>query len=154
METSIKVALITAEQTWDLRHRILRPDLKIYQPNPEDKNPTTFHVGAFGNNKILGIASFQIESYPELKAQNPYRLRGMATERSEHQKGIGRQVLNYGIEELLRRKCDLLWFNARQIAFPFYEKMGFDYCSDFFEIPHIGPHKVMYKYLQSENVSL
>lgn len=149
MMSEIKIRMISAEEVWPLRHKVLRPhqDLQasIY---PQDKWPTTFHVGAFADGNLVGIATFHEEAYPTLKAQLPYRLRGMGTDFHLHGKGVGRKVLEKGIQELVNRNCDLLWCNAREVAFPFYERLGLSYEGPLFDIPGIGPHKVMYKYLR------
>ena len=141
------IQLITSEQTWDLRHRVLRPHQTAYQGNPQDKNPSSFHVGFLQNEKIVGIASFHEEPFAELKASKPYRLRGMATDPLAQKQNIGKQVLEFSFQHLQSLNCDLLWCNAREKAFPFYEKMGFLYLGPLFDIEGIGPHKVMYKYL-------
>jgi len=52
------------------------------------------------------------------------------------------------LEELKDRKVDLLWCDARKVALGFYEKMGFKILGDFYEIPIIGPHKLMYKVIR------
>jgi len=39
----------------------------------------------------------------------------------------------------------MLWFNARTVAVPFYEKHGFATRGDEFEIPGVGPHYVMWQ---------
>jgi GNAT superfamily N-acetyltransferase len=116
--------------------------------NPGDLQPDTFHLAAIYENGIVGIASFEMESHPDLPAQNPARLRGMATDPNFHRKGIGRNLVNRGIEILRTNNVDLLWFNARINAFPFYQSLGFDFHGEYFDLPKIGPHKVMYKYLK------
>lgn len=137
--------LIQVEETFALRKQ-MRPlrDL-LDQRNPEDDLPTTFHIGTFIDKNLVGIASFSLEPHPHLKFQMAYRLRGMATEQSLKGSGIGRRTLEYGIEELKKRGCDLLWCNAREVAFGFYQKLKFSFLGEIFDIPTIGPHKVMYK---------
>lgn len=143
-----KIQQLSAEQTWPLRHQVLRPHQTLQDCiYPQDQDQQSFHIGAVVDGKIACIASFHVENHSELKSQFAYRLRGMATDPAFHQKGLGRAVLEKSLDELRERKCDLLWFNAREIAFPFYEKLGFQYLGDYFDIPGIGPHKVMYKVL-------
>jgi GNAT superfamily N-acetyltransferase len=133
-----------------LRHRILRPHQSIQDcAFPQDQWLTTFHVGAISSGQVVSVATFHEEAFPKLPAKQPYRLRGMATDNNSQGKGIGRRVLELGIEELKSRGCDLLWCNAREIAFPFYEKIGMKYEGPMFDIPSIGPHKVMYLYLEA-----
>jgi len=144
-----EIQLISAAETWPLRHKILRPHQDLQSSvYPQDEWPTTFHVGARSNGQIVGVATFHEEVFPQLSAQMPYRLRGMATDTASHGQGVGRLVLEKGIQELQARGCDLMWCNAREIAFPFYEKLGLKYLGPMFDIPTLGPHKVMYKYLR------
>lgn len=143
----ISTRLISATETFPLRHQ-MRPLRSVdNQGNSEDSEPGTFHVGAFLGEKLVGIASFNQESHKDFPSTKPYRLRGMASDEGHQGLGIGRQTLLFGIAELRKRGGDLLWCNAREIAFPFYEKMGLTLHGPMFDIPTIGPHKVMYKHL-------
>ncbi|MEZ0392460.1 MAG: GNAT family N-acetyltransferase [Pseudobdellovibrionaceae bacterium] len=146
--SEIQIQLISAEQTWPLRLKVLRPHqtLKdcIY---PQDHWPSTFHVGAFRTDHVVGVATFHEEESPHFRVHHPYRLRGMATDFSFHSQGIGRKVLEKAFFELRLRECDFLWCNAREVAFPFYEKLGFQYFGPLFDIHTLGPHKIMYRSL-------
>ena len=146
--SEIRIQFISARETLALRHQVLRPHQTVNDCIfPQDAWPTTFHVGAVSNGQVVGIATFHEEVFKELPAEKPYRLRGMATAFEFHGKGIGRRVLEAGIAELLKRDCDLLWCNAREVAFPFYERLGLQYFGNMFDIAGLGPHKVMYKHL-------
>ena len=81
-------------------------------------------------------------------AKLSYRLRGMATDPLFQQKGLGKEIILFAENELKRRNCDLLWFNARVSAEIFYQKLGFEAIEDIFNIDSIGPHKVMFKYFK------
>lgn len=140
----IKTQLIEAEQTYPLRQKVLRPGKPLESCYfPEDQNPLGFHVGAFHQELLVGIASFHPEANPLFHAKNMFRLRGMAADSSLQNSGIGKKLLLFAFQELQKRNCDLLWCNARQIAYPFYEKLGFKYNSEEFDIPGVGPHKIM-----------
>lgn len=150
MKTALQIQFISADQTYFLRHKILRPRQSFEAVKyAGDFSPTAFHVGAFINEQLVGIATFASESHWNVEkthpAKNPYRLRGMATDFDFHGQGVGAAVLHFSISTLRQKHCDLLWCNAREIAFPFYEKLGFHFIGDLFEIEDIGPHKVMYK---------
>ena len=148
MKTPFQVQLISPEQAYGLRHLVLRPHQPIEACHyPEDHSELSFHVGAFAEQKLIGVASFNPQKFQEFLANNSCRLRGMATSHSHQKLGVGRAVLTFGLQELRKRNCDVLWFNARLIAFPFYERMGFLYASEVFDIAGIGPHKIMYKSL-------
>lgn len=115
---------------------------------PQDHESTTFHLGLFSDDEIICVATFHEDKNVNLSSRYPYRLRGMATAQNFQGKGAGRQIVEAGIQELLKRNCDLIWCNAREGAFNFYEKCDFRYLGEMFDIPEIGPHKVMYKYLE------
>ncbi len=142
--------LINASETIELRSRILRPnqDIKLCSYE-EDSFSSTFHVGYFIDNKIMSSGTFIQQSnnnFPSTKL--PYRLRGMATSADWQKRGLGKALILFALEELQQRDCDFLWFNARLSAEGFYKKLEFLADSNIFEIATIGPHKVMYKYLQ------
>ncbi|MGZ3769398.1 MAG: GNAT family N-acetyltransferase [Bdellovibrio sp.] len=141
-----KIERITTAETLPLRQRVLKPFLSLEDcVNEGDDLPTTIHFGLSYDNKIISTATFLLESHPEFSAGFPYRLRGMATDRNYQGKSFGKKLLVYGVEYLRMKRCDLIWFNARSSAFPFYEKLGFLHHGPIFELKHIGPHKVMYK---------
>ena len=140
---------ISAENTLDLRQRILRPEQLLSHCRYEEDNlESTFHFGIWKNSKVISNGSFIQQSHTLFPtAKYPYRLRGMATDFSEQRKGLGRLILQHGLVELKKRKCDLLWFNARTSAELFYSRQDFLADQNIFEIPLIGLHKVMYKWL-------
>lgn len=150
MKNPIQIQLISAEQTYSLRHKILRPHEPFEAVKyADDFSAGAFHVGAFFAEKIVGIATFASEHHAAVEklysGKNSYRLRGMATDFDFHGQGIGAAVLHFSFAVLRQKQCDLLWCNAREIAFPFYEKLGFRFVGELFDIGVIGPHKVMYK---------
>lgn len=143
------IQLIEANKTLPLRQRLLRPHLTLQQNQlVEDTVPSTFHIGAFDGSALVAIASFVQECHEEIPGQNCYRLRQMATEPDYRGRGVARQVMEAGFRELENRGAEVLWCHARVVAFKFYEKMGLEYHGDFFDIPHIGPHKLMFKRLK------
>lgn len=150
MIPSTTVKKISSDDVLPIRHRILKPHLKFSECLlREDHLPTTFHLGIFYFDKLVSVATFMLQSHPELSAGLPYRLRGMATDDKYRGQGFGRLALQSGVVLLKQMHCDFLWFNARMSAFEFYEKLGFQYSGPVFEIAGIGPHKVMYKPLFS-----
>ena len=144
----LKPEFINANETIDLRHRILRPDQDVTVCQyAQDHLSSTFHVGIRDvNKKIISNGTFIFEQNILFKdAVKPYRLRGMATDIHLQKKGCGRLIIQFALEKLQQIQCDLLWFNARTSAELFYAKLGFSSDSVIFDIPTIGAHKVMYK---------
>lgn len=142
------IKFLTAAQTLPLRSSVLRNSLPLEECIfDNDNSPTTFHLGYFIDEQLICVLTCMKENHGKL-AKDAYRLRGMATHPDFRKKGIAAQLLQAAIEHLKSQLAiEYLWFNARIIALPFYEKLGFEYMSDEFEIPGIGPHKEMFKLL-------
>ena len=141
---------IDAEQSLDLRSRILRPGQSLELCSYlEDNLPSTFHLGVFVEDRIVCNGTFIQQEHPRfVEAAFPYRLRGMATDPAFQNTGMGSRLIQTSLKILADRHCDLLWFNARLSAEIFYQKLGFEQLAEVFEIPSIGPHKVMFKWLE------
>ncbi len=146
------VTLIKAEDTIDLRSRILRPGQRIDQCRySEDNLPTTFHLGIFEKDKIICNGTFIQQGHASFSnAVYPYRLRGMASDINYQGRGLGSALLKEALVFLKQKNCDLIWFNARVSAEKFYEKLDYQKIDEIFDIPTIGPHKVMYQWLNTK----
>ena len=137
---------IRAEQTYPLRQAILRPGLPIETcMYPGDDAPETVHFGAVLDGRIVGIASLYHEAPPGESNPQAWRLRGMAVDEALRRQGIGRELLLQCVVHVAGQGGTMLWFNARTVAVPFYEKHGFATRGDEFEIPGVGPHYVMWQ---------
>ena len=108
-----------------------------------DDDSRTFHLGYFEADELVCVASFHSQQHPDY-AGEAYQLRGMATAHNYQGKGIGNKLVNFAIVYLRGQNINYTWCNARQKAFKFYSSLGFEFISDFFDIPNIGPHKQMY----------
>lgn len=140
----LAVRTITAAETGRLRMEVLRPGRpRADSAYPGDDDPTTFHLGAFEDSALVGIASV----YSEARAPTRpgWRLRGMATAPPARGSGAGRALLERVITEVAARGGGELWCNARLSAQGFYARAGFGVESGVFDIPGIGPHVVMTK---------
>ena len=143
------IRFITAEETLPLRSIVLRNGLPLDQClGPHDLLPTTFHLGYYSEqNELVCILTCMKENHGKLP-KDAYRLRGMATHPDYRRKGYAADLLVAAIAHLSSQlQVEYLWFNARKIAFPFYEALGFEYMSDEFEMPEIGTHREIFKML-------
>lgn len=139
---------ISAQETLPLRHKVLKPHLSREDcVNPEDSEPSTFHLGLFFMSHLVSVVSFSYQACPLMNAGAPFRLRGMATDEKYRSQGFGTQLVIHAQDLLRQQRCDLIWCNARIKAIPFYENLGFRSLGELFELPGIGAHKVMYKIL-------
>ncbi|RXF79752.1 GNAT family N-acetyltransferase [Bacillus subtilis] len=144
----LEVKTISAEDTYEIRHRILRPHQSIEQCKyEEDHAKGSFHLGAFFEGKLISIASFSPQNQPLITESPAYRLRGMATlEGYRDQKG-GSTLIKYAEEKLAKNGVQAVWCNARSHVKGYYSKLGWEVLGEPFEIPGIGTHIVMYKTL-------
>lgn len=143
------IRFISAAETLPLRALVLRDGLPEKECLFEhDSLESTFHLGYFDeHNNLMCVLTCMKENHGKL-AKESYRLRGMATHPDGRRKGYAKELLNAAIEHLhTQLGIEYLWFNARTVAFPFYEALGFEFMSDDFDIPGIGIHREMFKYL-------
>lgn len=144
--SAVEIKQIKAKDTQDIRHRVLRPE----QPEsnaiyPNDDLEGTFHLGAFENDVLIGVASFYPEKSAVIMAPAQYRIRGVAAERGMRLKGVGSALLATGEAEIWKQDAETIWCNARIVAVGFYEKHGYRRVGKSFVIPGIGEHYLMTK---------
>ncbi|TYA53210.1 GNAT family N-acetyltransferase [Formosa maritima] len=141
-----QIKFISAKETYVVRHPVLREGRPIEDcafDSDEDEN--TFHLGLYFDSKLVGVASYIKNNSKLFLEKNQYQLRGMAVLKEYQKKGFGDLLLNEGEKILNQKKVDILWFNAREIAFNFYKKNNYQAIGDAFNIPEVGLHYVMFK---------
>lgn len=149
VRSSIK--LIASKETYPLRLAVLwqhKNSLEECKLDIDDLE-STFHVGALKNEELVSIGTFLAQNNEKFKEKTQYRLRAMATSSTVRGENFGKKVIDFALEELENRSVELLWCDAREVALGFYEKVGFTIVGDFYEIPIIGKHKLMYKKLEA-----
>lgn len=145
----LSARFISSLETHSLRHNVLWPHL----PSPEvctidiDNRKDAFHVGVFDEERLISIGSFFAMSSPRLEMNLQYRLRAMATDPSYRRMRAGEKLIEFAIDKLRSEGVQVLWCDARLIAVPFYESLGFSKLPDVYEVPLIGPHHFMWKEL-------
>lgn len=124
-----------------LRHAVLRPG----RPSASavfdgDDEPTTHHYGAFDGGGAVACLSFMRRD----RDGEAHQLRGMATAVAVRGAGVGRALLAFAEDALVAATGIAgLWCNARVESVGFYERVGWVVVSDVFEVPDVGPHRVM-----------
>lgn len=155
----MRIEQATTETILDLRRRALRPHLPVEASiYPEEAKAIHFALylpGTLGANTPISIVTAHPEALPgsSPSGSNPgepnpgeavhWRIRGMATEPTHINQGHGSKVLKALLDWGQAQGIPLFWCNARERAVPFYERFGFQTCSELFEIPSIGMHKRM-----------
>ena len=137
------VRKIETEETYDLRRKVLREGIDLPYQFDRDFDDSTFHLGAFSEDKLFGIVSF-MKSNNNLFPTEQYQLRGMATSEEVRGKGAGKILINNAIEILRRNEIKTIWCNARKEATTFYKKLGFKVTGNLFIVEKVGPHFVMF----------
>lgn len=141
----MEVRIISSEETRPLRFKVLWQ----HKANEEscvidiDNSSGAIHVGAFEGENLISVASLFPMTNDALDYKRQYRLRAMASDPEFRGKGAGREVVLFAIDLLRSQGYDILWCDARKIALGFYEKLGFAILSGWYDVPEIGPHKLM-----------
>jgi len=142
----IKVKKITYLETFPVRSAVLRQGKPIETCFflGDDAKDTT-HFGLFINDNLTGVASVFKVNNDNFDKKKQFQLRGMAVLDGFQGLGYGNLILNTVCKFVEAENADVLWFNAREKAVPFYQNFGFSILGNSFEIPEIGTHFVMFK---------
>lgn len=140
--SSLEVRRISAEETLDLRHAVLRAGLpRETAIFPGDEAESSRHFGAFLDGQLVGVVTIHfVPLLDQPDFDSAYQLRGMATADGLRGQGIGRALLNACIEAAAQNGAQWIWCNARTPAMGFYAQQGFKTQGGIFDIPTAGPH--------------
>ena len=138
---------IQAHETQPLRHRVLwphKPDVASCTIDI-DLRGDAIHLGAYdAANVLVGVCSLFEMTTPKLNGAKQFRLRAMATAPEVRGSGAGKAIVLEALRLTGGMGADLLWCDARKVALNFYAACGFSTIDEWYEIPIIGPHKLMY----------
>ena len=127
------------QQMVQLRNDILRKPLKLtLTPEELAKEKDEILIGAFEEEKMLGCCMLIIVD------RSTVRLRQMAVLNNLQGKGIGRALMEFAENIARDRGFKKIIMHARKSAAGFYEKLGYQVCSDEFEevtLPHYEMEK-------------
>jgi GNAT superfamily N-acetyltransferase len=145
----VDVRMITAAETWPLRLSVLRPNRPLTAAQfPGDDLASTRHFGAFQQDKLVGIVSLFLAEMPGRPGVSALQLRGMATGPAVRGAGFGRALLSASVEFARESDRKLIWCNARTSAVEFYRKCGWEISGAEFEVPDVGPHFHMWRWVE------
>jgi len=139
---------VSADVVRPLRQQVLRPgqtDETLVFSGDED--PETLHASISVEDTVVGVASVLRDSHPNDPRPGDWRIRGMATSPGQRNLGIGAALLAACEAHARDHGATRLWCNARVRARAFYERGGLIVEGDELEIPTIGPHYLMSKFL-------
>ncbi|MFQ6614560.1 MAG: GNAT family N-acetyltransferase [Fidelibacterota bacterium] len=133
---------VSLEAVRPLRHRVLRTGRPFETTLwDKDQDKDTAHFAGFKGPEIVAVGTVFPEPYRDV--HRAARLRGMATAPEYRGHGYGFRILDTIVNHARKTLgAELLWCNAREAAFGFYEHYGFRLVGEPFELPHVGWHKV------------
>jgi len=141
-----EIQKIEFKATFIVRHPVLRWGKPIESCYFEGDNlPTTAHFGLFVDGKLIGVSSVFNTQNKLFSVENQFQIRGMAVLPKFQKKNYGKELMNHCEAYCRNNDGHLIWFNAREIAVPFYEKLGYHKVGTPFSIAEIGVHYVMKK---------
>ncbi len=100
----------------------------------DDILKSTLHLALFLNDKFVSGLTL-------IKNENSFQIRGMFTVKDQINKGFGSELIRYVKKNILDKKNNHLWCNARIKAINFYKKNDFKEYGDVFLVKKIGLHK-------------
>jgi GNAT superfamily N-acetyltransferase len=106
------VRKIKIEDTYALRHQILRPHQTIDQCRyPGDFDELTAHLGIFEADELVGILSIYKVQNNEIEIPDSWQLRAMATSTGARGKGYGFKLLNAAEVYASQHQALCIWAN-------------------------------------------
>ena len=156
----MEVRRVDSEVLRCVRHKVLWPHLATSKQAviDVDNSQGAIHLAAFYKGDVVGVASLfnqNCERFPGLfKSLKVRRLRAMGVLDNMRGGGVGVLIIQKAIEELKGDGVDVVWCDAREAAWVFYERQGFKFGSqkigenlEAYHVPNVGLHKIMFKLL-------
>ena len=142
----MEIKKINSIDTYPVRHEVLRKGKPIETCQFKgDDDENTVHFGLYQNERLIGIISIFKEKNDLFSETNQFQIRGMAVLEVFQGKGFGAELVKEAENHCINLNADLIWFNARENAVPFYKKLNYIIIGDSFLIPDVGIHFAMYK---------
>lgn len=104
----------------------------------EDEEPSTIHVAARDEGgAVVGVATF----LPSASVPGTWQLRAMAVDPTWQGTGVGRMVLEHGVDLVRAAGGRDLWAHGRDSALGFYRQLGWEVVGDQYTTAATGlPH--------------
>ena len=142
----MEIKKINSIDTYPVRHEVLRKGKPIETCQFKgDDDENTVHFGLYQNERLNGIISIFKEKNDLFSETNQFQIRGMAVLEEFQGKGFGAELVKEAENHCISLNTDVIWFNARENAVPFYKKLDYIIIGDSFLIPDVGIHFAMYK---------
>lgn len=138
------VELVPADETYDLRHRVLgRGRTPSDLAAADDGDPDSGHFAIKLDGDVVATGTVRRRTSPRDERGSQWQVRGMAVEPALRGRGLGSAVLAAILEHVAERGGDLVWCHARIAARRLYERHGFLAEGELFEDPVAGSQVFM-----------
>jgi len=114
----MEIRKIDAEQTWELRHKVMWPDKEYHHVKLTD-DQVGMHYGLFDKGMLISVISLFTDD------DHNVQLRKFATDQDCQSKGYGTKLLCFVLEQARNLGAHKVWCNARKNKIVFYEKFEF-----------------------------
>ena len=146
MNNDSLVAEVPTSEVLVLRMSVLRDGTPSQDPRyAEDDTEGSVHLGIRDSGVLIACSTWLPRPWPLDVDVPATQLRGMAVAKHLQSKGLGRILLQAGIERAVSMGSTYVWARARDNALYFYEKNRFATIGDQFidEATGLGHHLVM-----------
>jgi GNAT superfamily N-acetyltransferase len=129
----------------DLRVRVLRQGTPVTHCNyPEDALDDVVHLAIDQDGRAVCTSTWFDKQCPHRPGTPAVQLKGMAVDPTVQTAGLGRALVDAGLDLARSRGAHLVWARARDSAIGFYEKCGFEVMGDgFIDEPTAMPHHIV-----------
>jgi predicted N-acetyltransferase YhbS len=155
MHSNIVVSRIDLADAQPLRIAVLRrgtpAKTAVYDG---DEHPDTVHIGARLDGAVVATSTWIPAPWQESPEAPAVQLRGMAVDDRLQGTGVGRKLIDAGLDHARGTGARFVWAKARDSALDFYVRCGFRVVGDQFTEPASGlPHHLVVRELSyvSEN---
>lgn len=135
----MEVRRISSQDTYRIR-QLFNPSNYQFRGDDDDQ---TFHLGAFEDKKLVGIASFYYNKNQYVPGEHHFEIRGTATSPNFQRQKKGTILVKTAITMIKQNLCDKVWVNADCDSIGFYQKLGFTPIGDVFHLDGAGSHLLM-----------
>jgi len=146
MNNDSHVVEVPTSEVLVLRMSVLRDGTPSQDPRyAEDDTEGSVHLGIRESGVLVACSTWLPRPWPLDDGAPATQLRGMAVAKNLQSKGLGRILLQAGIDRAVSMGSTYVWARARDNALYFYERNGFATVGDQFidEATGLGHHLVM-----------
>ena len=146
MNNDSHVVEVPTSEVLVLRMSVLRDGTPSQDPRyAEDDTEGSVHLGIRESGVLVACSTWLPRPWPLDDGAPATQLRGMAVANNLQSKGLGRILLQAGIDRAVSMGSTYVWARARDNALYFYERNGFKTIGEQFidEASGLGHHLVM-----------